>query len=270
MHKIAVISDTHNLLRPEVLSILEGCEAILHAGDISTPEIYDRLQNIRTIYAVRGNNDRNWVREIPLVRQFELYGLQICMTHIKRNIPKEHNADLVIYGHSHRYSCSREGDTVYLNPGSCGPRRFNQEITMAVLTLFEPDEAGGSDDFYITGSGIKMNVERIDIPHETPAGNTAEIAEKRKTNSTQKQNNLPGTAQDASAANLSRRNVPDYKKTVTTGLIRMVCYDVDHERTVDEIAERRHINPELTEQIVRMYLTHQKVTPEQIMAKLGL
>ena len=141
---------------------------------------------------------------------------------------------------------------------------------MAVLTLFEPDETGGSDGFYITGSGIKMSVERIDIPHETPAGNTAEIAEKRKTNSTQKQNNLPGTAQDASAASLSRRNVPDYKKTVTTGLIRMVCYDVDHERTVDEIAERRHIDPELTEQIVRMYLTHQKVTPEQIMAKLGL
>ena len=102
MHKIAVISDTHNLLRPEVLSILEGCEVILHAGDISTPEIYDRLQNIRTIYAVRGNNDRNWASEIPLVLQFELYGIQICMTHIKRNIPKEHNADLVIYGHSHQ------------------------------------------------------------------------------------------------------------------------------------------------------------------------
>ena len=50
----------------------------------------------------------------------------------------------------------------------------------------------------------------------------------------------------------------------------MVCYDVDHERTVDEIAERRHTDPELTEQIVRMYLTHQKVTLEQIMAKLGL
>ena len=269
MHKIAVISDTHNLLRPEVLSALEGCEVILHAGDISTPEIYDRLQNIRTIYAVRGNNDRNWASEIPLVLQFELYGIQICMTHIKRNIPKDHNADLVIYGHSHRYSCSRERDTVYLNPGSCGPRRFNQEITMAVLKLFEPDETGGSDDFYITGSGRKIVVERIDIPHETPAGNTAE-QRKRKTNSTQKQNNLPGTAQDASAASLSRRNVPDYKKTVTTGLIRMVCYDVDHERTVDEIAERRHIDPELTEQIVRMYLTHQKVTPEQIMAKLGL
>ena len=88
MRKIAVISDTHNLLRPEVLSILEGCEAILHAGDISTPEIYDRLQNISTIYAVRGNNDRNWAREIPLVLQFELYGLQICMTHIKKKYPE--------------------------------------------------------------------------------------------------------------------------------------------------------------------------------------
>ena len=100
MHKIAVISDTHNLLRPEVLSILEGCEVILHAGDISTPEIYDRLQNIRTIYAVRGNNDRNWASEIPLVLQFELYGIQICMTHIKRNIPKE----LLFQGRGYRVS----------------------------------------------------------------------------------------------------------------------------------------------------------------------
>ena len=63
-----------------------------------------------------------------------------------------------------------------------------------------------------------------------------------------------------------------YKRAVTTDVIRRVCEDVDRERTVDEIAARRRIDPELAEQIVRMYLTHQKVTPEpeQIMTKLGL
>ena len=80
------------------------------------------------------------------------------MTHIKRNIPKDHNADLVIYGHSHRYSCSRERDTVYLNPGSCGPRRFNQDITMAILTIDEEKKA--------QESGTRISIERIDIPHE--------------------------------------------------------------------------------------------------------
>ena len=61
-----------------------------------------------------------------------------------------------------------------------------------------------------------------------------------------------------------------YKRAVTTDIIRRVCEDVDRERTVEEIAARRRIDPELTEQIVRMYLTHQKVTPDQIMTKLGL
>ena len=31
--KIGIISDTHNLLRPEVIQNLQGCDMILHAGD---------------------------------------------------------------------------------------------------------------------------------------------------------------------------------------------------------------------------------------------
>ena len=60
------------------------------------------------------------------------------------------------------------------------------------------------------------------------------------------------------------------KRDVTTDLIRKVCADVNREKTVEEIAIRRRIDPELAGQIVRMYLTHQKVTPDQIMTKLGL
>lgn len=35
MKKIAVLSDTHGLLRPEVTEILRGCNAIVHGGDIN-------------------------------------------------------------------------------------------------------------------------------------------------------------------------------------------------------------------------------------------
>lgn len=148
LHKIAVISDTHNLLRPEVLAVIEECEAVFHAGDISKPEILEELRPGKEVFAVRGNNDRGWAEDLPFVLSFRLFGFTFCMAHMKKDVPEDHDADVVIFGHSHRYTCSREGKTLYLNPGSCGPRRFNQEITMAVLTIRDKD----------------LSVRRIDIP----------------------------------------------------------------------------------------------------------
>lgn len=63
--KLGIISDTHNLLRPEVLSALSNVDTILHAGDISSQEILDQLQSIATIYAVRGNADKEWATHLP-------------------------------------------------------------------------------------------------------------------------------------------------------------------------------------------------------------
>ena len=58
MHRIAVLSDTHGLLRLEILEILRGCEAILHGGDINKQKILDELNRIAPVYVVRGNNDK--------------------------------------------------------------------------------------------------------------------------------------------------------------------------------------------------------------------
>ena len=55
--KLGIISDTHDLLRPEVLAALTGVDAILHAGDINSQQILDQLQTIAPVYAVRGNAD---------------------------------------------------------------------------------------------------------------------------------------------------------------------------------------------------------------------
>ena len=141
--KIGVISDTHDLLRPEVAENLKGCDLILHAGDISSPAVLDSLKNIAPVRAVRGNNDREWAEDLPLTLEFELSGLKALMTHKKRDLPRDLSPfDLVVFGHSHTYYCEREdtgnGRTaLLLNPGSCGPRRFYQPITMAILTLDE-------------------------------------------------------------------------------------------------------------------------------------
>ena len=139
--KIGIISDTHDLLRPEMLAELQGCDCILHGGDISSRTILEELEKIAPIKVVRGNNDKEWAEQLPLSLEFELGSLRVYMTHKKKDLPKDLNKyDLVVYGHSHQYSAKWiESDerkrTLLLNPGSCGPRRFHQPITMAVLTV---------------------------------------------------------------------------------------------------------------------------------------
>ena len=44
-------------------------------------------------------------------------------------------ADMVIFGHSHKYLEQVIDGKLWLDPGSCGKRRFGQEISLAVLTI---------------------------------------------------------------------------------------------------------------------------------------
>jgi putative phosphoesterase len=140
-HKIAVISDTHSLLRPEIKERLRECEMILHAGDISSQETVDEIMECGRTFFVRGNADKgHWAEEIPAVRELNIYGLSIYMIHNCKLIEDDvSQKDIVIYGHSHKYSQAQKDGVCFFNPGSCGPRRFHQEITMAILTVDERD-----------------------------------------------------------------------------------------------------------------------------------
>lgn len=137
-HRIAVLSDTHGLLRPEVKEILKGCEVILHGGDINSQKILDELKEISPVYVVRGNNDKEWAERLPAELEISLFGLHIYMVHNKKQRKEKRNGvDLFIYGHSHKYEEKKEEGMFFLNPGSCGPRRFRQPVTLAVLTIEE-------------------------------------------------------------------------------------------------------------------------------------
>ena len=154
--KLGIISDTHNLLRPEVLSAVTGADVILHAGDISSQTVIDQLQMIAPVRAVRGNADKDWAEHLPLFLDFELDGQRIFMTHKKKDLPKDLSEyDLVITGHSHQYSETWQGSTVMLNPGSCGPRRFTQPITLALAEICNHE----------------IRITKINIPHTSSEQN---------------------------------------------------------------------------------------------------
>lgn len=138
MHRIGVISDTHGLLRGEVREHLKGCEAILHGGDMHKKSLMAELQEIAPLYVVRGNVDKEWAESLPKLLEIELFGIRIKMIHNIKELPRDLGAtDLVVFGHSHKYTDKIEGTVRFLNPGSCGPKRFHLPITMAVIEVME-------------------------------------------------------------------------------------------------------------------------------------
>ncbi len=133
--RVGVIADTHGLLRPKVLTLLEGCDRILHAGDVGEREILQKLGHIAPVAAVRGNTDTD--TSLPETLAGDLDGLPFGMIH-QRELAEPGwipSLRLLIFGHSHRPELEWQGACLFLNPGACGPRRFSLPLTLAVLTI---------------------------------------------------------------------------------------------------------------------------------------
>lgn len=149
--RIAILSDTHGLLRPAVAEQLKTADVILHGGDINRQSVVDALRQYAPLYVVRGNNDKAWAEDIPHDLTVTLEGVTFYMVHNKKELPADlTGVDVVVFGHSHKYVQEEKDGILWLNPGSCGPRRFHQEITMMVAEV-----AAG-----------EIRVEKIAIPHE--------------------------------------------------------------------------------------------------------
>lgn len=149
--KLAILSDTHGLLRPEVVEHLKTADTILYAGDINRQEIVDQLRQYAPLYIVRGNNDKEWAEDIPHHLTVTLGGVSFYMVHNKKEVPAGlPGIDAVVFGHFHKYCQEEKDGLLWLNPGSCGPRQFHQEITMMMAEV----ENGA------------LQVEKITIPHE--------------------------------------------------------------------------------------------------------
>jgi putative phosphoesterase len=135
--KIGVISDTHGLLRPEVLPKLKGVESILHLGDVGDPNILDALREVAPVTAVRGNIDTEGpCSRLPETEVLLIEGGYIYLLHNIETLhlnPAAAKFAAVLYGHSHKASISHHKGVLYFNPGSCGPRRFNLAVTIGFL-----------------------------------------------------------------------------------------------------------------------------------------
>jgi putative phosphoesterase len=143
---VGVISDTHGLLREEAVTALRGSDLIIHAGDVGSPEILDRLRAIAPVFAVRGNTDygafgASLPRSEVVTLGQEGHAPEPALAFVVHDIeeldvdPAAAGFAVVIYGHSHRPALERRGGVLFFNPGAAGPRRFDLPVTVGALRV---------------------------------------------------------------------------------------------------------------------------------------
>jgi uncharacterized protein len=137
--RAGVISDTHGLLRPEVRAYLTNCDYIIHGGDIGGIRILDELEALAPLVAVRGNNDKeSWagrLRETELIR---MGGVFVYVIHDLSELDfdlKAAGVRVVVSGHSHKPRIAEQEGILYINPGSCGPRRFKLPVSVGEIIV---------------------------------------------------------------------------------------------------------------------------------------
>ena len=136
-YRVGLISDTHGILQPRVVDLFAGCDRIIHAGDIDTPEILARLQRIAPVVAVRGNMDRGrWAGVLPLRDVVTVGEISVYVVHDIGDLdlePVPADIEVVISGHTHNAQKKKLAGVLYINPGSAGMPRSGRPPGVALL-----------------------------------------------------------------------------------------------------------------------------------------
>ena len=138
---VGLIADTHGLIRPEVIRAFEGVDLILHAGDVGRSTVLEALGAVAPLRAVCGNTDLPG-GTLPSAFECTLDGVRVHVSHghelgspSPERLVSRYQADIIVYGHTHRALVREVGATLVINPGAAGPARFHLKPSIALLTL---------------------------------------------------------------------------------------------------------------------------------------
>lgn len=153
MLRIGLISDTHDLLRPQAVSFLRGCDHIVHAGDVTGPAVLGGLAELAPVTAVRGNNDKGaWASRLRETELITFEAISVYVIHDVGQLDTDLIAagiHVVVFGHSHKPSVAERGGVLFINPGSAGPRRFRLPVSVAELIVSEGKVSGRTAELVV-------------------------------------------------------------------------------------------------------------------------
>ena len=157
---LTIVSDTHRTdghgLRDRTLEAVREAELVIHAGDFNREPVLDAFEReAAELRGVYGNTDDEAIRDrLPAERTVEYAGIRFAVTHTQRGgetalalFGRERDADVVVFGHTHRPTFEAREPVSLLNPGSHAQPRGNRaahaelEVTCNGLSgrLITPD-----------------------------------------------------------------------------------------------------------------------------------
>jgi uncharacterized protein len=143
-HLIGLVSDTHGLVRPKLFTALAGVERLLHAGDVGGDDVLTELEAIAPVQAVYGNTDAPGHPRLTQALDLEIGGVRIHVSHghelgspTPEKLLARYDADVIVYGHTHRQLVTRVEGRLAVNPGAAGARRFDLRPSVGLLTIEE-------------------------------------------------------------------------------------------------------------------------------------
>lgn len=136
-YRIDIVSDTHGNLSRELLTAIEGCDLLIHAGDITSDSNWATLRaSVPQIRAVLGNNDwcYNYGPDVDRLNEFTFSGLRFAVAHYSRDLSFM-TSDVAVCGHTHRAKIEQMGSCLVINPGSASYPRGGAGPTIGRLMV---------------------------------------------------------------------------------------------------------------------------------------
>jgi len=149
--EVGLISDTHVPKRARsvpkrVFEIFEKVDYIIHAGDLVELAVVDELEQLAPVLAVHGNMDGvDICGALPRINSLRIFDWKIGVMHDPdilfgfnkmRELVKQNNFNVFVYGHTHTASIKWEGKTLYINPGSpTEPASFMGKLSVGILKI---------------------------------------------------------------------------------------------------------------------------------------
>lgn len=152
---IGLISDTHipdrmKELPEKVFEAFKDVEMILHAGDVTSQEVIEKLEEIAPVTAIQGNTDRIVGLDLPKTAVVEAEELKIGAIHGEvypradtqqlHYLAKQLGVDILVSGHSHQPKVEKVEDVLLINPGSpTVPRLADRTVMILEINKKEVD-----------------------------------------------------------------------------------------------------------------------------------